>query len=92
MTDPIPLHPQPSVPNPLTQNPWARMSDEEIRESIQSVGYRIDAAEHTRQSLLRELDRRASLLQQVSDEPRCCAHVRCPGGSLCCCIVDGGLR
>ena len=52
------IHPAPSIPNPLFENPWARLTDEEIADSILSVNARIDAAEHTKRSLKRELARR----------------------------------
>jgi hypothetical protein len=67
MVDPIQLRPQPSIPNPLVRSPYAQMSDEEITEGIERAGYRIEAAEHTRQSLIRERDRRASAVTEQGE-------------------------
>lgn len=61
MNDPIMLHQQPSIPNPLSRSPYMQMSDDEITQGIEAAGHRIDAAEHTRQSLIRERERRAAL-------------------------------
>lgn len=52
------IHPAPSIPNPLHENPWARLSDEEIASCINAARARIDAVEHTIRSLERELIRR----------------------------------
>ncbi|KTR79137.1 hypothetical protein NS234_01845 [Microbacterium oxydans] len=60
MTHPIPLHPQPSIPNPLVFSPYMDMSDVEIEQGIEAAGYRIEAAMHTRESLIRERERRAA--------------------------------
>lgn len=53
------IHPAPSIPNPLMSNPWVALSDEEIDEGIIRAASRIDAAQHTIQSLTRERVRRA---------------------------------
>lgn len=60
MNDPIVLHPQPNIPNPLGRPPYMEMSDDEIDTGIEAAGYRIDAAEHTRQALVRERERRTA--------------------------------
>ncbi|WP_336642822.1 hypothetical protein [Microbacterium sp. MMO-113] len=60
MTDPIPLHPQPSIPNPLVLSPYMGMTDEEIEQGIEAAGHRIDAAAHTREALIRERERRVA--------------------------------
>lgn len=52
------IHPAPSIPNPLTENPWEWMPDDELARQIAAAGARIDAASHTHRSLLRELARR----------------------------------
>lgn len=52
------IHPAPSIPNPLAVNPWAEMSDAEISDAIVQAHARIDAVEHTKRSLLREIERR----------------------------------
>jgi len=53
------IHQAPSIPNPLRNpTPWEGMSDEQIAEETFRVDSRIDAAEHTRRSLQRELARR----------------------------------
>jgi hypothetical protein len=44
----------------MTETPWEQMSDAEISMEITRSNARIDAVEHTRRSLLRELERRAS--------------------------------
>ncbi|SDR71867.1 hypothetical protein [Microbacterium paraoxydans] len=61
MNDPIMMYPQPSIPNPLGTTPYMQMSDDQIAQGVEAAGYRIDAAEHTRQALIRERDRRAAL-------------------------------
>ena len=61
MNDPIVLHPQPSIPNPLSRSPYMQMGDDEIAQGIEAAGYRVDAAEHTRQALIHERERRAAL-------------------------------
>lgn len=68
MNEPIVLHPQPSIPNPLGNAPYAQMSDEQIAKGIEAAGYRIDAAERTRQALIRERERRAA--SEVGGEER----------------------
>lgn len=60
MTDPIPLRPQPSIPHPLAWAPYMGMTDEEVEKGIEAAGHRVDAAEHTRQALIRERERRAN--------------------------------
>jgi hypothetical protein len=55
------IHPAPSITNPLHENPWAQMSDAEISMEITRANARIDAVEHTKRSLLRELERRSNL-------------------------------
>ena len=55
---PIRIHPAPSIPNPLISNPWEEMGAAEISMEIVRCGVRIEAIEHTRKSLLRELERR----------------------------------
>ncbi len=52
------IHPAPSLPNPLTENPWAALTHAEIEDGIFRAEVRIDAAQHTLQSLLRERARR----------------------------------
>ncbi len=52
------IHPAPSIPNPFEHNPWEGMTLEEITLGIAAASARIDAAEHTKRSLLRELERR----------------------------------
>lgn len=54
------IHPAPSIPNPLFDNPWARLTDEELAESIVACRARADAQQHTARSLERELIRRHS--------------------------------
>ena len=44
----------------MTATPWEQMSDAEISMEITRANARIDAAEHTRRSLLRELERRTN--------------------------------
>lgn len=55
------IHPAPSIPNPLMENPWEWMPDEELTRQIAAAAARVDAATHTHRALLRELTRRWQL-------------------------------
>lgn len=50
----------PSIPNPLMENSWEWMSDEELTLQIAIAAGRVNAATHTHRALLRELTRRAA--------------------------------
>ena len=52
------IYPAPSTPNPLTENRWEWMPDEELTRQIAAAAARVDAATHTYRALLRELTRR----------------------------------
>lgn len=52
------IHPAPSIQNPLMVNPLAALTDDELREELERTRVRIDAAEHTLRSLMRESARR----------------------------------
>lgn len=52
------IHPAPSIPNPLTTNPWAEIPDAELDAEILRTEVRIDGAEHTLASLKLERQRR----------------------------------
>ena len=52
------IHPAPSIPNPLTTNPWAGMTDAELDSELLRTEVRLDAVRHTLDSLTRERARR----------------------------------
>lgn len=61
------IHPAPSIPNPLTENPWAELSDAEILDELFHAEVRIEAARHTFHSLMRERARRLNLDGQETE-------------------------
>lgn len=53
-----PMRPEPSIPNPLTSNPWGDLTLDELFAAAVEASARIDAARHTLDSLMRECVRR----------------------------------
>lgn len=60
------IHPAPSIPNPLTTNPWAAMTDAELDAELLRTEVRLDAVQHTLNALTYERDRRDA---EREDEP-----------------------
>lgn len=66
---------------------------ENIEASVEDIERQMDARRESGldfpQSLTwRLLSECRSLLREVQSKPTCCAHARCPGGSLCCCLDE----
>ncbi len=61
------IHPAPSIANPLTENPWAALTDEQLEQAMISAKARADAVEHTMRSLEREAMRRSPAKRLVRD-------------------------